>query len=119
MLDWETKFMQSDPFNEEYVSEVMSEFTDKVQVNFKKIREERLKVQISARKVGRRIERTASLPKPLVKEETTVPSVKLPIPKKKVVVFALEKNRSTTFGSSSNLVGGEFMAQAVQSAAKP
>ena len=44
VLDWEIKFQQTDPFNELNVMDVTNEYTDKIEVNFRRIRKEHLKV---------------------------------------------------------------------------
>ena len=71
----------------------MNDFLRKVETNLLKLRKERLIVELGAKKVGKRILRAQSLPRPTVKEEI-IPIVELPKPKKKTVVFSLEKNSS-------------------------
>ena len=44
VLDWEINFQKSDPFTDENVNQVTNEYTEKVEVNFMRIRKEQLKV---------------------------------------------------------------------------
>ena len=44
VLDWEVRFQKSDPFTDENVEGATNEFTEKVEVNFMRIRKEQLKV---------------------------------------------------------------------------